>query len=533
MWSCTATDLRAWDSTSWTPSSKRLACDSWFTVEMKVPQTMSATSPTTCSQSPHSLSQVITDAEQRRIAADAEAMQVRKAAKEERDKEMQSLVDRIRKTAEERVHAAMRTKGLEPPPPSKPAVKKAGKARVSRKKVYDNAVRAKRVRIFPTPEQTKTMNDWFGGVRFVYNQLVERHTNVNRVVKLSELRGAVKQAKQKHAWLKDLPGEVIDTAVRDMDKARKAHFAKARKAKQMDPNADVRAKFRFRSKRDKQQSFELRARDWGRKKGLFAPLFTSGVMKGAEGELPVALEAACRVIRDRMGRFYLSLPRQVEARDESQAPKSRHGVVALDPGVRTFQTTYDADGVATEWGKNDMRQVFKLCLEANRLYSRSGSAPGHRQRRRRMLAWHRLLVRIKDLVGELHKKMATWLCENYRVVLIPKFGSSRMVRKAERKIRGKTARQMLCWGHFAFRQRLIAKAELFPWVKVIECDEAYTSKTCGHCGAINDKLGASKTFRCRACGQISDRDIHAARNILIRFLTRHPFVGVCEGPASG
>ena len=70
-------------------------------------------------------------------------------------------------------------------------------------------------------------------------------------------------------------------------------------------------------------------------------------------------------------------------------------------------------------------------------------------------------------------------------------------------------------------RKLLAKAELYPACRVIVCDEAYTSKTCGQCGAINRKLGGSKVFRCKPCGYTADRDASAARNILLRYLTLH------------
>ena len=193
---------------------------------------------------------------------------------------------------------------------------------------------------------------------------------------------------------------------------------------------------------------------------------------------------------------------------------------SLDPGVRTFQTTYDASGLATEWGKNDMKKLFKLCLFTDKLQA-SWMAKKRGKRRSTKLAWHRMLLRIKNLVKEVHRKMATWLCENYRVVLIPKFETSRMVKRADRKIRSKTARGMLTWSHYTFRAMLKEKAELFPWVKIVECDEAYTSKTCGQCGHIHQKLGSNKTFRCPNCHYVADRDISAARNILLRYLSLH------------
>ena len=60
--------------------------------------------------------------------------------------------------------------------------------------------------------------------------------------------------------------------------------------------------------------------------------------------------------------------------------------------------------------------------------------------------------------GEVHKRLAKWLCENYRCVLIPEFKTSQMVRRDQRKLRSKTVRQMLTWSHYRFRQRLLSKA---------------------------------------------------------------------------
>ena len=65
------------------------------------------------------------------------------------------------------------------------------------------------------------------------------------------------------------------------------------------------------------------------------------------------------------------------------------------------------------------------------------------------------------------------------------------------KFHTKTVRGMLCWSHYKSKQHLIAKNKLFSDCNVIECDESYTSKTCGYCGTINDKLGGSNVFKCK------------------------------------
>jgi putative transposase len=104
-------------------------------------------------------------------------------------------------------------------------------------------------------------------------------------------------------------------------------------------------------------------------------------------------------------------------------------------------------------------------------------------------------------------------------VLIPEFEVSRMVKRANRKINSKTVRGMLTWCHYAFRNTLKSKAELHPWCRIVEVGEAYTSKTCEECGNIHKKLGSSKVFKCPSCGYVADRDLHAAKNILLRYLT--------------
>ena len=59
-------------------------------------------------------------------------------------------------------------------------------------------------------------------------------------------------------------------------------------------------------------------------------------------------------------------------------------------------------------------------------------------------------------------------------------------------------------------------------LQVIECYEDYTSKTCGQCGVLNETLGGQEVFSCpqERCGYVAGRDISAARNILLRYLTR-------------
>ena len=129
----------------------------------------------------------------------------------------------------------------------------------------------------------------------------------------------------------------------------------------------------------------------------------------------------------------------------------------------------------------------------------------------------RLHLKIKNLREEMHRKVCNYLCKNYDVIMIPNFEVKKMINKKKRNISKDTVRRMLLLGHFSFRMRLIAKAKQYGRGLLI-VNEAYTSKTCTCCGFIHKNLGRSKVFDCPSCHIVYDRDVGAARNILLRSL---------------
>ena len=70
-----------------------------------------------------------------------------------------------------------------------------------------------------------------------------------------------------------------------------------------------------------------------------------------------------------------------------------------------------------------------------------------------------------------------------------------------------------------FKERFVQTAALYKDARIVSGSEAYTSQQCGCCGRLNKELGSSERFACSACGLEMDRDVHAARNILLKFLS--------------
>ena len=123
-------------------------------------------------------------------------------------------------------------------------------------------------------------------------------------------------------------------------------------------------------------------------------------------------------------------------------------------------------------------------------------------------------TKIKNIVNDLHWKVAHFLCKNFETIILPRFEVKGMTYKTK-NINSETTRKMLTLSHYKFKERLIHKAKMWNR-RLLIVSEAFTSKTCGHCGTINEKLGSNKTFKCNNCDLIVDRDINGARNVIIR-----------------
>lgn len=211
----------------------------------------------------------------------------------------------------------------------------------------------------------------------------------------------------------------------------------------------------------------------------------------------------------RQGRWYLSTSyKTIIQRAENQGR-----IVALDPGVRTFQTFF-AEVSAGELGAGDFGHFARLCHHLDRLLSRMAKAPARRRASYKKAA-DRLRWRIRDLRDEIHHKAARFLVDNYDIILLPTFEVSQMVSRSKRRLRKKTVRNMLTWGHFGFKQFLKHKA--FEAGKVvIDVNEAYTSKTCSWSGEIVN-IGGVKVIK-GSDGIRMDRDYNGARGIYLRAL---------------
>ena len=285
--------------------------------------------------------------------------------------------------------------------------------------------------------------------------------------------------------------------------------------------------------------------DWNRPGGYWRRdmgEFQCSNQPGAQDALSAPMDHDSKLVRTRLGEYYICIPTPFQPPPEQ--PRILPRVVSLDPGVRSFMTLYDPAGFVCKWGTNeDRNKILKLCQRVDQikadiankqrtLYRRNQNPikiPDEMRPRRRKHLRRRILKinrTVRRMVEDLHCKLAKFLCSNYDVILLPEFNTQEMAARERedgrhRVISGKTARQLMAWSHFRFKERLLSKQHQFGGCRVHIVNEAYTTKTCGACGELNEDIGSKEIFHCPYCNYEADRDYNAARNIYLKWLLEH------------
>ena len=347
-------------------------------------------------------------------------------------------------------------------------------------------------------EQKAKLRRWEGITRYCYNAAIEKLKS-DGYVYAPDLINALPE------WTHECPRHIRVYAVMDAQKAYKQHGNRVS----------------FRRKKDGSSSMGIIARTvrhnaiYPRKLGRMKftepiPAEIQGSGKKSKRNTDVEIKDS-RLKRDG-DNWFIVIPYLAKKKSRDSSDR----IVAIDPGVRTFATFFSEDSFG--WvGINDIGRVIRLCYHADDLYSRATQVQRPLRRKLRVAA-NRIKKRIRNLVTELHRKFAHFLVTNYDIILLPKFEVSSMIRKAARKIKKKSVRQMLTLSHYKFKVFLKQKASEYG-VLVREVCEAYTSKTVSWTGDIDWKLGSKKVIT-DTNGNRMERDLNGARGIFVKNVAR-------------
>jgi putative transposase len=217
--------------------------------------------------------------------------------------------------------------------------------------------RAKTIKLEPTSEQKHMFKKWNDCSRYVYNQTIDYiRSCVNFSPSWMEIR--LDLLKQLPKWCEDVPFQIKGNAVKE------AHQA----------YSSAQAHPKFRSRKNPTQSCYI-PKSAIKETGIY-PRVSGKNLHYSEALPDEPLDG--RLVYQ-YNEWFLSVPQKVETR---QCTLNQGRVVALDPGVRTFQTFY-SEFAAGQIGYDDFGRIQRLCFYLDDLISRTSKVKSKAKRRLR------------------------------------------------------------------------------------------------------------------------------------------------------
>lgn len=370
-------------------------------------------------------------------------------------------------------------------------------------------LRAIKIRLYPNKEHELKLNKVLGCYRFVYNQMLARkqqeYKENNKSLGLTDLskyfHGELLKD-ENYAWLKEQNTKVMKQAIRQMlsayDKFFKQHngFPK------------------FKSKKDKQTAlFPLEA-----------------ISKNNEFEtMKITLTQSLKDIRFRCSDLYFNRLKQYHDMIRSATlSKTKSGNfflsilielpnvdvikfrqtnkhVGIDLGVKDFVITSDGDVFENKhFYKSQEQKITKLQRQMSK--KQKGSNNRNKVRIKLAKVFEKLTNQKEHYIHSVVNDLLTY----YDIVFMEDLNVQGMLKNHKLA----KAIQEMCF--YRFKSILTDKA-FNNGKQVILVDRFYpSSKTCHVCGYINKGLKLSdRNWICPECGELLDRDLNAAMNILL------------------
>lgn len=356
--------------------------------------------------------------------------------------------------------------------------------------------RAYRYRFYPTEEQATALSRTFGCVRLVYNRALDARTTAwsqeqRRVgyTDTSALLTAWKRTDEL-VFLNEVSSVPLQQGLRHLQKAftnffdQRAGYPKFKSRKKSRASAEyTRSGFQWR---DGQLTLAKMDRP-------LAIVWSRPLPDGAE-------PSTVTVSRDPAGRWHVSI--LVETTIEHLAPIAAE--VGIDAGLTSLLTLSTGEKITNP--RHEKRERSALA-RAQRDLARKAKGSNNRAKARTKVA--RVHARIADRRRDLLHKLTTRLVRENQTIVIEDLAVHNMVKNRS------LARAISDASWSDFRTMLQYKAAWYGRT-VIAVDRWYpSSKTCSRCGHVLDALPLGvREWVCPVCGDVHDRDVNAARNIL-------------------
>ena len=347
-------------------------------------------------------------------------------------------------------------------------------------------------RLYPNKEQEKMLANYFGSVRFVYNHfLAKRKEQYEQTRKSSNYYEQAKELTamkktEAFSWLKEINSQTLQHALRHLETAY-VNFFKGRT--------------RFPRFHSKKHGGSFAVPQYFKVEGnrIFIPKFKGGIRFAKSQDVLGELRNMTVSVTPG-GKYYVCIMAHVQVGDLEKTNLS----VGIDLGLKDFVITSNGDRYSSN---KFIKKYSKKLATMQKHLSRKKKGSGSWNRQRIKVA--RLQEKITSCRNDKLHKISVDLIRRYDVVCCEDLNVKGMVKNHNLA----KAVSDASWGTFVTMLEYKAK-----WYgkELVKIGRFYpSSKTCHHCGHVKEDLSlADRYYTCPNCGELIDRDLNAAKNIL-------------------
>lgn len=360
-------------------------------------------------------------------------------------------------------------------------------------------IRTKKIRLKPSLQTRKILKEWIETSRAVYNKGVDEIGLDSKMSNFQKLRNKFVSYKSRdnvinpnvEEWMLNTPKDIRAGALNDLVSSFKGNVSRLK-------NGTINFfNLKHRTKKSVSQVITIPKTAIEFKKNnikIYKTYIKDTITHKEKNNIIISND--CKLEYRYPDRYYLIVPYKRKYKEYDK----KKDIIALDPGIRKFMTSYSEDEICK----------FEINNKIDKLNKEIDDAKSKKKSRKSILKRE---YKIKNIVKEFHYGVINYLTKNYKRIFLPSFDSQDLFGK-RRVINNKTARKLNNLSHYKFKQRLLNRCNLTN-TELFIVDEAYTSKTCTKCGKLND-IGGKEIYKCSFCSLVIDRDVNGARNIFIK-----------------
>jgi len=344
-------------------------------------------------------------------------------------------------------------------------------------------------RIYPTKAQEMTLCETIETCRRTYNSFLDDKTKNGTGFK--DQRSNLSRRRKEDKYLKKVHSQVLQNISSRLQLAFQSY------------DKGITGYPRFK-RTGKYNSFTYpQATGFALSNGRLRLAFVGRVRIRQHREVPGKIKT-CTVVR-RLDCWYAGITTEIASNDKGDTLKLPIG---LDLGIHSVVTLSDGTQIPGP------RFLAKRAARLRTLQrSLSRKCPNSNNREKARLKFARAWRKVGNQRMDFAHKLSRLLADNYS----PIFFEDLDIRKMTGNRQLASAILDSCWG--MLRRLTASKAESCNG-RVMLVDPRWMSQKCSRCGSIENPSHGTRTFSCRSCGLVLDRDINAAKNILKMGLER-------------